>query len=346
MIPSKGFGFAIISARDRPAQTPAMKTHRYANSLEEMSASASKQRLACALCGSTNAEQVLEKRIDGPGAALTFRLWRCTACGLVRTEPQLTPQELVPHYAEEYWGGIEAADANWIRRDQRFRTGFLRRFRSEGSVLDVGCGLGFFLRALDPQRWERNGIEPMPVPYREAARSLGSDRIFNTELIAARLPSGKFDVITFWDSLEHLPNPRAILQEAGRLLRPGGIILIGLPNFGGYQARHFAEDWFGLSLPHHLCHYTRDTLARLLEQCGFRVRAMEDRSGPENYHALKHSLLNRLTRLHGPRGGRALYYAVKPFLHPWEWISTRWGGGSSLQVCADRVSPEAAGFSS
>ncbi|PYU23602.1 MAG: hypothetical protein DMG30_11065 [Acidobacteria bacterium] len=216
--------------------------------------------------------------------------------------------------------------------------------RPQRSVLDVGCGLGFFLRALDPKRWDRYGIEPMPFPYREAAHSLGADRVLNTELIAAGLPSGKFDVVTFWDSLEHLPNPRAVLQEVGRLLRPGGIILIGLPNFGGYQAHHFGDDWFGLSLPHHLCHYTRETLTRLLDGCGFSVRVMEDRSGPENYHALKHSLLKRLTRLHGPRGGRLRYYSVKPFLHPWEWISTRWGGGSSLQVCAERVSAEAAGF--
>jgi 2-polyprenyl-3-methyl-5-hydroxy-6-metoxy-1,4-benzoquinol methylase len=323
-----------------------MTVHKYENSVEDRKAAPGTQHLACPLCGSIDAQPVLEKTINGAGAALPFRLWRCSSCDLVRTEPQLTPQALEPYYREEYWGGIGPADANWIRRDQRHRTAFLDRFRSEGSVLDVGCGLGFFLRALDPQRWDRYGVEPMPVPYREAARSLGSDRILNTELIAARWPSGRFDVVTFWDSLEHLPNPRAILREAGRLLRPGGIVLIGLPNFGGYQARHFGEDWLELSLPHHLCHYTRATLTRLLEHCGFRIRVMEDRAGSENYHALKHSLLNRLTRLHGRRGGRLRYYAAKPFLHPWEWMSTRWGGGSSLQVCAERVSQEAAGLAS
>src|ERR1700730_635287 len=121
----------------------------------------------------------------------------------------------------------------------------------------------------------------MPVPYRQAARSLGPDRVHNGDLIAAQLPSKKFDAITFWDSLEHLPNPRAVLQEAKRLLRPGGIVLIGLPNFGGYQARHFGEDWFALSLPHHLCHFTRESLTSLLENCGFGLRVMEDRTGPE-----------------------------------------------------------------
>jgi len=296
--------------------------------------------LSCALCGSADADSVLEKTVNGPGAALSLRLLRCRSCQLVRTEPQLAAPALEPYYREEYWGGLESDDPDWIRRDQRYRTAFLHRFRSEGSVLDVGCGLGFFLRALDPHRWDRYGVEPMPVPYRQAAGSLGAERIFNRELTTSGLPPAKFDVITFWDSLEHLPNPRAVLQEARRLLRPGGMVLIGLPNFASYQARHFGEDWFALSLPHHLYHYTQASLTKLLEACGFRVRLAEDRTGLENYHALKHSLLNRMTRLHGPRGGRLLYYAAKPLLHPWEWISTRLGGGSSLQVCAEAVSQE------
>ncbi|PYU33360.1 MAG: hypothetical protein DMG31_09135, partial [Acidobacteria bacterium] len=157
-----------------------MITRKCESSVEETSAASGTQQVACALCGSIEARSILEKRIIGPEAALLFRLWRCAACGLVRTEPQLTPQELEPYYREEYWGGIEPANAQWIQRDQRHRTGFLQRFRSGGSVLDVGCGLGFFLRALDPKRWERYGVEPMPVPYREAARSLGSDRILNS----------------------------------------------------------------------------------------------------------------------------------------------------------------------
>jgi SAM-dependent methyltransferase len=315
-----------------------MNTHPAANSVDEITASSAPQ-LPCALCGASTATLVLEKRISGPDGALPFRLWRCQSCALVRTEPQLAPRNLEPYYAEEYWGegGVEATDENWIRRDQRHRTGFLARFRGRGAVLDVGCGLGFFLRALDANRWDRHGVEPMPVPYREAAQALGPNRVHNADLISAQLPSGRFDAITFWDSLEHLPNPRAILQEGARLLRPGGMILIGLPNFGGYQARHFGQDWFGLSLPHHFYHYTRSTLTKLLENCGFRVRVIEDRTGPENYHSLKHSLLNRLTRLHGRRAGRLRYYAVKPVLHPWEWLSTRSGGGASLQVCAERV---------
>lgn len=339
---SAPFCLAIISTR----YCVVMTAHT-SNPIESF-ATAFAPCLPCALCGGTDAKLVLEKRISGPAGELPFRLWQCLSCDLVRTEPQLTPRELEPCYAEEYWGeaGMIPVSEDWIRRDQQYRTGFLSRFRSQGSVLDVGCGLGFFLRALDSNRWERHGIEPMPVPYREASRALGSDCIRNSDLISAQLSSGRFDAITFWDSLEHVPNPRAILKEAARLLRPGGVVVIGIPNYGGYQARHFGEDWFGLSLPHHFYHYTRATLTKLLGACGFRVRVMEDRAGVENYHALKHSLLNRLTRVHGRHGGRLRYYGVKPLLHPWEWISTRRSGGSSLQVCAERFAQQPVGSAS
>jgi hypothetical protein len=83
-------------------------------------------------------------------------------------------------------------------------------------------------------------------------------------------------------------------------------------------------------------HFTPATLTHLLEASGFIVRIDEASRGAQHCHALKHSLLRRLTRLHGPRGGRLRYYLLKPLFHPWEWVSTRWGGGSSMQVCAER----------
>jgi len=289
---------------------------------------------SCSLCGAREADLVLEKKAGGLNSPQTFRLWRCRSCELVRTEPRLTPDALEPHYGAEYWGEIDCSDLDWIRRDQMYRTNFLHRFRSQGKILDVGCGPGFFLRALDPGRWDRYGVEPMPIPHQKAARWLGSDRIWRGELTTSGFPRQDFDVVTFWDAFEHVANPRAVLEETSRLLRPGGLVLFTLPNYGGYQARHFGEDWYGLSLPHHLAHYTRASLARLLETCGFSVTAIEDRSGPESYHDLKYSLLNRLIRLHGRREGRFRYLLLKPLLHPWEWISTRRGGGASLQVCA------------
>ena len=153
--------------------------------------------------------------------------------------------------------------------------------------------IGFFLRALDPSRWDRYGVEPMPLPYRQAARALGPDRVAHVPLAAAALPAARLTSLRSGIRSSISLIPRAELQEARRVLRSGGLVLIALPNFAGYQARRFGEDWYHLSLPHHLWHFTPATLTRLLDSCGFRVRILEDRAGPDHYHALEHSLLNR-----------------------------------------------------
>jgi SAM-dependent methyltransferase len=197
--------------------------------------------------------------------------------------------------------------------------------------------LGLFLLALDPASWDRYGLEPMPEPRAEAGRGLGLDRVFAGELESQALAGERFDVITFWDVLEHLPDPRGALEAAGRLLRPGGVVLLSLPNFSSYQARHFREDWYALRFPGHLHHFTPATLGRLLEAAGLRLRTLDDRFHRENYHHLKHSLLARLTRRYGP-AGRLPYYFLKPLFHPWERLSTWWGGGSHLLVAAEPAS--------
>jgi 2-polyprenyl-3-methyl-5-hydroxy-6-metoxy-1,4-benzoquinol methylase len=291
---------------------------------------------SCVFCQKPLRETVLEATVAGTASSRTFKLLRCSGCELVATIPRLPKSELEAYYQPGYWGRASPDDLAWVRRDQWSHTAFLERFRREGRILDVGCGLGLFLPALDPRRWERYGLEAMPAAYQQAVSRLGPNRILTAELTAAEFPPEHFDVITFWDVLEHLPDPVAALRQAFRLLRPGGEVLVRLPNLAGYTARRFGEDWYGLSLPYHLYHFTPATLTRLLEASGFKVRIVEAPRGTTHYHALKHSLLRRMTRLHGPYGGRLRYYLLKPLLHPWEWASTRWGGGSSMQVCAER----------
>ena len=123
---------------------------------------------ACVLCGEPVSEpvfQVTPEGMDGTHAPRTFTLLRCDSCGLVMTAPRLDQAELEPYYGPEYWGRVDADNPEWVRRDQAPRTAFLERFRREGRVLDVGCGLGLFLLALDPARWERFGLEVMPAAH-------------------------------------------------------------------------------------------------------------------------------------------------------------------------------------
>ena len=293
--------------------------------------------MPCVLCPASASETVLTTEKEISGRLVAFRLERCASCGLVRAEPRLEEDVLAAAYPRRYFGSAKDRDADWLQRDQAPRTCFVARHLDRGRVLDVGCGLGLFLSALDPERFDVCGLEPMAAPHAAAAARLGHDRVVHGDLDAAPWADGTFDAITMWDVLEHTSDPRAALGTIHRLLRPGGVLLLTVPNFGGWQARRFGEDWYALSLPHHLWHMTADALTRLLGAAGFALLSLEDRAGREDRHALRHSRRAQLRRRFGGRFGTALYYVMRPTLRPWAWLTSRVGGGSRLTVAARRL---------
>jgi hypothetical protein len=82
---------------------------------------------------------------------------------------------------------------------------------------------------------------------------------------------GEWAGVVFWHTLEHLPEPRTAVREAARLLGPGGVIAIAVPNTESIQARAFGDRWLHLDIPRHLVHLSTTTLCRGLEQEGFRI---------------------------------------------------------------------------
>jgi len=80
---------------------------------------------------------------------------------------------------------------------------------------------------------------------------------------------GPFDCITLWHSLEHVRDPSAILRDCKKILKPGGVLLIAVPDAGGLEARTFGARWFHLDVPRHLFHFTRKSLASVLRAAGF-----------------------------------------------------------------------------
>ena len=89
------------------------------------------------------------------------------------------------------------------------------------------------------------------------------------------IPAASFDAVTMWHSLEHVPRPLDVLRAAASALRPGGILVVGVPNFASWSSRHFHQDWFGLALPRHLTHFTPATLGQMVESAGFQVASID-----------------------------------------------------------------------
>src|SRR5215471_8613830 len=288
----------------------------------------------CDLCGSRSVRQLYTATDRLRNSDKSFSVARCDGCGVLRTLPVMSDIELSSYYPNDYWGDRKPLTPEWIQSSQREKTRFLRTCGlTRGKILDVGCGSGLFLRALDGQAWERFGVETGAEASRLAAGGLGPDHIFNCLLGEAPLGTADFDVVTLWSALEHMNNPRSNLFEARRLVRPGGTIIVQVPNASSYQARMFKGKWFALDAPRHRYHFNPVVLKGLLADAGFQIYRTTCFSKAHNSHAFRQSLKATLRAADSPPGFGLFCLAI-PFIKPIDFVFTLLGSGATLTVAA------------
>jgi SAM-dependent methyltransferase len=147
--------------------------------------------------------------------------------------------------------------------------GWIKHFKTPGRALEIGCGEGWILAALKSRGWNVVGLERTPGSARFAAEQLGVPMIVGG--LESIQSTAQFDIIVLHQVLEHLPQPLQILQSCARLLRPGGRMIIEVPNLGSWQARYAGRHWVHLDVPRHLGHFTRDSIKLALERAGLTV---------------------------------------------------------------------------
>jgi SAM-dependent methyltransferase len=169
---------------------------------------------------------------------------------------------------------------------------FLRRAGLERGmrVLDVGAGPGRLVAALGEAGYVARGIEPS---RRSAALAQRASRAVERRDLFEHADS-QLDAIVMWHVLEHLDAPAAALARVRGWLRPGGLMLIGVPNLASLQSEIAGDQWLHLDAPRHRIHFTADGLRRLLVRSGFEVVRTHHLVLEQNLHAMWFALLTRL----------------------------------------------------
>ncbi len=240
----------------------------------------------CPICLGQGAQETLllhDWAYTGEGP---FAYRRCARCGALYAAEPVAPEALARYYPAHYAaysaagaGSRLGAIAREVGLFKRCRA--VERLRKGGRLLDVGCGAGAFVQAMQARGWQAVGLE-RDAQAAQAARERGLD-VRAGEAPTHPFAPRSFDVITLWDVLEHLERPREALQGIAQWLAPGGWLVLRTPDAGSLQARVFGRWWAGYDAPRHRAIYTRRALDALLREGGLLPRPLP---GPTGSYAL------------------------------------------------------------
>lgn len=228
----------------------------------------------CPWCGQPSEKKYLRVQ-DYFLSKEEFDIMECEDCGLLFTEPRPAPEAIGKYYqSDEYYSHQENKKGLIPKIYEAVKTVNLRnkvkmavQGMPPGKLLDIGCGVGDFLCQVKRQGWEVTGIEPSDDAKNIAEKRLGFRPLPPTA--SDQLEDGVFDVITLWHVLEHVDDLETQTSEIKRLLRPGGRLVIALPNFQSFDCQYFKEKWAAWDVPRHLNHFAPETLKNMMKSLGF-----------------------------------------------------------------------------
>ena len=227
----------------------------------------------CLLCGSSQSEPFVtgNDRLFGIAPGI-YSLVECSGCGLVRLRPRPTPEQITSFYARNYWfaGGplLELYRRTVLLDHVQFATATSNGDR--GTVLDVGCGGGLFLRMMKERGYDVLGLD-FSAEAARIAREQNAVRVLVGDLPEVPIEPASCALITMFHVVEHLLDPIAYLRAAARLLRPGGRLIIQVPDRDCWEAVLLGSRWTGLDIPRHIHVFRSCDLKRLVESCGFEI---------------------------------------------------------------------------
>ncbi len=194
---------------------------------------------------------------------------------LLKTYPQPSPKDLPRYYeSEDYISHTDGKRTLFEKIYQKVKSYSLKKkidlinsfHPQKGKILDIGAGTGDFLIFAQTNGWQVMGFEP-----NDKAKNIAINKGISFKNETKSIDKQYFDVITLWHVLEHIPNIEQQIQELKRLLKPNGTIIIAVPNFKSFDAKHYGSFWAAFDAPRHLWHFSKTAIEKLFEKQNMKV---------------------------------------------------------------------------
>jgi 2-polyprenyl-3-methyl-5-hydroxy-6-metoxy-1,4-benzoquinol methylase len=220
------------------------------------------EQCSCPLCSAEKPEQSRYKEGE-------YRIVRCQECKLWYLSPRLTQQAMQEYYARaDYFEGGEAGYDSYANQEKSLRMTFAKLLENMskrgiggGSLLEVGCGYGYFLDEATKYFSKRVGTD-----YSEGAAKKSmqfADQVYVGGVDA--VPSGEmFDCIVALHVVEHVYEPRSFIDALYSRLKPGGFMLFAVPDMGSWWRHAMGTNWPSFKYPEHVSYYDKNTLKQLM----------------------------------------------------------------------------------
>jgi len=231
----------------------------------------------------------------------SFAIVQCNNCGLKFTNPRPSQELIGKYYESENYISHSNKGNNLVNIAYKFvrkitiqnKVNLIRGLKLENSVqlLDVGCGTGEFLAACIKKGWDCSGVEPSSGARTQSEKITKLDILEDLENV-----EGRFNVITLWHVLEHLPDLNKVMGKLSSHLKKNGKLIIAVPNSESYDAGIFKKYWAGYDVPRHFYHFSQESMKALLKRNKLKLSKVI----PMKFDAYYVSLLSNRYKLNSP----------------------------------------------